>query len=195
MFISNHSNSPFSQKALEEVWRLTKEKNTISAYEYFLNNHSSSSYSSLAKNNIKSIWTSLVPPKPRFELRSNMTVNLDWAEVAGAQEYVVYWSSSQNFRKSKANSETTQSTSFNSKLRDGEYGAKLPMYYRITALRDSIESKLSEACLAKLFPNKDGKFCEICGDKSIGYCHLRVIYVCEQHNTFTSDDGTGWQCP
>ena len=36
--------------------------------------------------------------------------------------------------------------------------------------------------------------CEYCGRDSVGYCHMRNKYVCDDHRYFTRD-GINWKCP
>jgi hypothetical protein len=140
-------------------------------------------------------WESVVPEKPSCQLQSNLTVNLSWAAVSGADSYVIYWSQQRNFDKKKASSTTTRSTFFNHKERQAENRNKLPMYYRVAAIKGGVESQPSEACLAQLLPSSGGKVCQICGNESVGWCHLREIYVCRRHNDFTDDRGSRWRCP
>lgn len=143
-------------------------------------------------------WESVVPEKPQCELQSNLTVNLSWQEVSGADSYVIYWSQQRNFDnkfdKKKASSTTTRSTFFNHKEREAENRNKLPMYYRVAAIKGGVESRPSEACLAQLLPSGE-RVCQICGNESVGWCHLREIYVCRRHNDFTDDRGSRWRCP
>jgi hypothetical protein len=193
VFLSKHQDSEFAQNALESIWNLTLTKNTIDDYESFLLNHADSPYSEMAKAKIGAIWASLVPPKPDCELLSDMTVNVSWQEVPGSESYIIYWSPQSKFKKN--NSEFTSDTFFNHKAREGEYGAQLPMYYRLAAVKYDVESQLSDIGVAKLLPDGGGKYCQICGKEAVGLCHLRAIYVCDTHNTFTDDGGTNWQCP
>lgn len=139
-------------------------------------------------------WESVVPDSPSCQLQSNLTVNLSWAAVSGADSYVVYWSQQRNFDKKKAGSTTTRSTFFNHKERQAENRNKLPMYYQVAAIKDGVESQTSEACLARLLPSSE-RVCQICGKESVGWCHLREIYVCRGHNDFTDDRGSRWRCP
>ena len=37
--------------------------------------------------------------------------------------------------------------------------------------------------------------CAYCGNKAVGYCHIRHKRVCEQHRYFTDSSGTHWRCP
>lgn len=194
-FSKKYPNSQFAQKAIDEVWRLTEEKHTIQGYESFLASHPNVPSSTKAKANIKTLWAAVTPKIPTCGIDTNLTVDLSWPAQSGAQSYIVYWSQQKNFTKNKKDSVTSGQLSMNHKLRVGEYGAKLPMFYKIAAVKDGIESKLSDACYAHLLPDKGGKFCQLCGAKAVGHCHLRDIYVCAQHSTFTSDTGTNWQCP
>ena len=194
-FYKEHPKSKYAQKAVDEVWRLTEAKNTIEGYDFFLSKHSSDPSASKAKANIQKLWTDVTPKAPTCNINSNMTVGLEWPAVPGAQSYIVYWSQQKNFSKDKKNSAPCQRTSMDHKLRVGQYAAKLPMYYKISAVREGIETNLSDSCYASLLPHKGGKYCQICGSKSVGFCHLRGIYVCSGHDTFTSDNGTNWRCP
>lgn len=139
-------------------------------------------------------WESVVPEKPSCQLQSNLTVDLSWQAVSGADSYVIYWSQQRNFDKKKASSTTTRSTYFNHKERQAENRNKLPMFYRIAAVKGGVESQTSETCLAQLLPSS-GRVCQICGNESVGWCHLREIYVCQGHNDFRDDRGSRWRCP
>ncbi|MCI0422146.1 MAG: hypothetical protein L0312_23445 [Acidobacteria bacterium] len=140
-------------------------------------------------------WESVVPEKPRCELQSNLTVDLSWAAVSGADSYVIYWSQQRNFDKKKAGSTTTRSTFFNHKERQADNRNKLPMYYWVAAIKNGVESRTSDACLAQLLSSNGGRGCQIDGDEAVGYCPKRGIYVCSSHNVFTDDHGSRWRCP
>jgi len=140
-------------------------------------------------------WESVVPEKPGCELQSNLSTDMRWKAVPGANEYLVYWSQQPNFEKKKADSRSTRSTFMNHKERQGQYGARLPMYYRIAALKGGAESKLSDACLVDLLESNGGRVCQICGNGAIGYCSKRQIHVCSGHRVFTDDHGSSWRCP
>jgi hypothetical protein len=141
-------------------------------------------------------WSFTVPKPPSCELQSNLTVDLSWATVPGADSYVVYWSQQRNFDKKKTSSTTSRAAFFNHKERQTENRNKLPMYYRIAAVKDRVESQPSEACLAQLFSSNGGKVCQIDGkEPSVGMCHLRNAHVCSGHNVFTADQGGRYRCP
>ena len=140
-------------------------------------------------------WESVVPEKPGCELQSNLSTDLRWKAVPGADEYLVYWSQQRDFEKKKANSRSTRSTFMNHVERQGTYGARLPMYYRVTALKDGVESKLSDACLVQILSSNGGRVCQLCGNEAIGYCSKRGVHVCSGHNAFTDDHGSRWRCP
>lgn len=185
----------FYDQAVEQIWQLVKSENTRKAYSNFLDWYPNTSFAASARTAIKTLWAASKPPKPACKITSEMTVDLEWNEVEGADFYILYWAQQPAIRKGRQNSDTTRYNSIDHKSRIGEYGIRLPMYYRITAVDDSVESQMSDACLAKLYPDQGGKFCQICGEKAVGYCHLRDVYVCASDNTFVSDSGTHWRCP
>ena len=87
------------------------------------------------------------------------------------------------------NSDETKSTSRT------YWPGQFPMYYRLVLVRGEVESQPSKPCEVALLPSHGGDRCQICGKKSIGYCHNRQIYVCSAHNIYTARDGTRWRCP
>lgn len=194
-FLAHHGTAPHAQEAVHHIWSLTVDENTIAAYEDFSSKHPKDPLVERAREAVRKIWVSTKPTKPDCPLTSELTVDVSWQPVPGAESYVLYWSGSSNFAKTRKQSEATTGTFFNHTAREGEYGAQLPMYYRVAAVKAGGETALSGTCVARLLSDRDGTRCQICGEESVGYCHLREIYVCSTHNTFTSDSGTAWQCP
>ena len=188
-FLAKYPESNFADQALDSIWGITAKENNITACENFLINHPNSSLTSEATEEIKKLFTSFTPPTPTCQLNSSLSVDITFEGVAEADSYIIYWSSSRNGLMKKTNSQNTNSVSFE------HWPDNFPMYYRVVAVRGNLMSKPSESCKAELLSSKNGTICQICGDNSIGYCHLRDIYVCSTHNTYTSKDGTNWQCP
>ncbi len=174
---------------MDSIWGITAKENSIIAYENFLTNHPNSSLNSRVTEEINELFIAFTPPSPTCQLNSSLRVDIAFESVEAADSYIVYWSSSKNGQLKKANSQNTNSLSFE------HWPSNFPMYYRIVAVRGNLVSKPSESCKAALLPSKDGTICQICGDNTIGYCHLRNIYVCSTHNTYTSKEGTSWRCP
>ena len=129
--------------------------------------------------------------RPNIKLNSNLSVDISWSSVPDAQSYRIYWSSNKDSSINRSNSEKTNNMSIERWLEANEF----PMYYRITAVKGEWESLPSKAQEVALLSDKGGTRCQICGAKAIGYCHMRDIYVCEGHHTFTSSGGQGWICP
>lgn len=194
-FLERHGATPHAQDAINGIWAETIKLNTIAAYEAFAAKYARDSLAEKAKAAVGKLWTSLRPAMLECVLTSELSVDVSWQPTQGADSYVLYWSPTPSFRKDKKRSEAVESTGFTHTARVGEYGAQLPMYYRVAAVKNGMESALSDASVAKLLPDNDGTRCQICGGKAIGYCHLREIHVCDAHNAFTADDGTNWQCP
>lgn len=188
-FLAKYPESNYTNQALDAIWGITTKENSITAYENFSIKHSNSPLTIMAAEEIKKLFTSFTPLSPIVELNSSLRVDIVFENVAEADSYIIYWSSSKNGALKKANSQSTNSVRFE------HWPDSFPMYYRIIAVRGNLMSKPSEASKVELLSSKNGTICQICGDNAIGYCHLREIYVCSTHNTYTSKDGTNWQCP
>jgi hypothetical protein len=138
----------------------------------------------------------LTPEGVGCSLTSEMTVSLYWSPVAGAIYYRIDSSPQADFANKRTIWVSSSSTTYTDpKVRQGRYGAKLPVYYRVAARRDGEESKPSAKCVVQLLPSKGGSRCQLCGAPAVGYCELRDVYVCSHHRFFTSDEGTRWECP
>jgi hypothetical protein len=139
------------------------------------------------------------PATPECALTTDVKAHVQWQAMKDAQSYVLYWSPDSSFEAepttSTAKKLKTKQTSATHVVRVGEYGAQLPMYYRVAGVRNGVESELSDVCVARLLDSEHGTRCQICGEKAVGHCHLRDIYVCARHSTFTSDTGSHWRCP
>jgi hypothetical protein len=194
-FLGRHPSSAHAQEAVGAIWLLTASSNTLDGYDAFAAKHARDPLAEKAKAASQQLWAASKPAKPDCPLTSELRVDVSWEPMQQAQSYVLYWSSSSSNQRNRKSAEATTGTAFTHTSRVGEYGARLPMFYRVAAVRNGAESGLSDACVARLLSDNDGTRCQICGQKSIGYCHLREIYVCENHNTFTADSGTNWQCP
>jgi hypothetical protein len=144
-------------------------------------------------------WPSTKPETPVCSLTSELKSEIRWKSMKGAQSYVLYWSTDSSFEtepvKAKANKLTLKRLSAEHVVRIGEYGARLPVYYRIAGVKSGVESELSDTCVVRLLSSQNGTRCQICGEKAVGHCHLRDIYVCSGHTVFTSDSGSRWRCP
>jgi hypothetical protein len=186
---------PMPKPVAETAWEEAKTANTLAGYLKFARSHPGDSHAAEARGKARVLWTEVVPNAPDWRLRADMTVDVSWSGTEGADSYRLEWSPKEKFPKAGLGSEEVRGRSFNHKARRGAYGAKLPMYYRVVATLDGVSSKPSEPRLAKLLPSHGGKDCQICGARSVGFCHLRQIYVCSSHDTFTDDRGTNWQCP
>lgn len=139
----------------------------------------------------ENLFHSITPKDISIELNSNLSVDVSWSSVPDALSYRVYWLSDKNGSVNRANSEKTNNRSIKRWLDADEF----PMYYSIAAVRGDWESRPSAARRVALISDEGGTRCQICGAKSIGYCHMRQIYICEKHHSFTSREGTGWICP
>lgn len=137
----------------------------------------------------ETLFRSVVPKDVASEIRSNLSVQVNWTAVPGAQSYRVYWLQGSRGSLDRANSETTEGTSLDN-WPDG-----FPVHYRVTAIRDNWESDPSTPHKVALRSHEGGTKCQICGSPSIGYCSMRQIYVCDGHHTFTARGGGGWVCP
>ncbi|MCL5037772.1 MAG: fibronectin type III domain-containing protein [Chloroflexi bacterium] len=141
------------------------------------------------RNARTNLFHSVAPKDLSIELNSNLSVDISWSSVPDAQSYKIYRSSDRSGSFNKANSETTEGTGIK------EWPEEFPTYYRVTAVKGALESKPAKLVKAELLSSQGGTRCQICGSESIGYCHMRDIYVCSSHNIFTSKDGTDWRCP
>jgi hypothetical protein len=188
-FLKKYPESKHANEALSSIWAMTVKKNSIAACENFLIEYPNSSLTSMVTEEINKLFTSLSPPTPTCQLNSSLSVDIAFESVVEADSYIIYWSSSKNGLLNKANSQSTNNVIFT------HWPESFPIYYCVVAVRGEFMSKPSASCKAVLLPSKDGTICQICGENSIGYCHLRNIYVCSTHNIYTSKDGTYWQCP
>jgi hypothetical protein len=194
-FLARHRSSSHASVALDRIWTLTTIKHTMTAYEAYAAKHASDPRAEDARAAAAKLWAVASPPKPDCALTSALKVDVSWKKMPLAQSYVLYWSTSHRGQRNHKRSQATAATAFTHSARVGEYGARLPMFYRVAAVHNGVESGLSDVCVARLLPDHNGTRCQICGKEAIGYCHLREIYVCANHNTFMSDSGTYWQCP
>jgi len=130
-----------------------------------------------------------ISPQLSVELNTNLSVDISWSSVPDADSYRIYRSNNRIGSFNKGNSETTKSTSIR------EWPKVFPTRYRVTAIKGAIESKVSKSGKVELLTSKGGTACQLCGSKSIGYCHLRRIHVCSGHNVFTQRTGGRIRCP
>ena len=137
----------------------------------------------------KTIFESVSPKQVNGNINSNLSVDLDWSSVPESESYRIYWSSSEYGYLDRSNSEKTNNTSLE------VWPEEFPKYYRITAIKGNWESRPSKAHKIFLLSDEGGSKCQICGNPSIGRCHLRHIYVCNEHNVFTQRTGGRIRCP
>jgi hypothetical protein len=183
------------EQPVEAAWARAVAINTRRAYQEFLVVHPLSGQAAEARRALARLWAGTVLATPDCRLTSNLSVELSWSSIEGADGYEVQWSQRKDFPATATASERVTSTDLIHRTRRGAYGAKLPMYYRVVAIGGGGASPPSEPCRVKLLPSEGGKRCQICGAPSIGYCHLRAIHVCAGHNIFRDDRGTNWRCP
>ena len=180
----------------EEVWRKASHENTLDALSDFVHRYPTSPYVSKARERIRTLWNTVTPERPRCEVLSDLSVRVTWSEVSGAKSYVVYSSTDSGSHSVHAHSESnTEERSLEHKLDKSDYGDHLRIYYRIAAVRDEGNSGLSDIAVARLLDDIRGTRCQICGKRAKGFCHMRRIYVCYDHNTFTERSGEYWRCP
>ena len=181
---------------MDEDWKKASQANTLEALSNFVDRYPTSPYANDARNRIGSLWATITIERPRCEILSDLSVRVTWPEVPGAKSYVVNWSTDSSSHSGHAHSEThTEERQFEHKLDKSDYGEQLTIYYRIAAIRDEGISKLSEVGQAQLLDDNNGTRCQICGKPAKGFCTMRRIYVCDDHNTFTDRSGTHWRCP
>jgi hypothetical protein len=192
---ANRQAAPSPEREAEEAWGQAVATNTRRGYQSFLAAHGSARQADEARRALTTAWADAVPEAPKCRLASNLSVELSWPAVEGADGYEIQWSARKGFPSTGTGSQRAPGTFLNHKARRGAYGAKLPMYYRIIASGAGGASRPSEPCVVRLLPSEGGKKCQICGAPSVGYCHLRQIHVCAWHNTFVDDRGTNWRCP
>ena len=194
-FMEKYPQSSKADIAMDETWTLTERQNSFESYETFLEKYPGSKYAKNAKAGIRGLMESIVPAKPEWSINSDLSVPIDWPDLSMAHSYVVYWSSRKFVDKETA-IPIASPQSYMSHRPENQYGsAAFPAYYRVAAVRDSFESKLSDLSQANLLSSQGGKKCQICGAESVGRCHLRDIYVCSNHSYFTDKSGTYWRCP
>ncbi len=191
-YIKNNPKSPYigeAKKVLNDVWEGLKKHNDLSKYQIFVQNNPNTALGNKAKMKIDNIFRSMSPSNTKYQINSNLSINVNWGAVQGAESYRVYWSNNRNNFNKKEKYESTNGTSFK------HWPDRYPIYYRIVATRGDVMSKPSKVIKASLLSSKGGSACQICGASSIGYCHNRSIYVCSKHNYYTSKGGTYWRCP
>lgn len=198
LFINKYPNSVYINIAKTELkrlveikdWEKAKVENTFNSYDVFITKHPNSKYLDVAKIEINKLFMKIIPEKLTCELNSNLSVVIRWSSVTGAQKYMIYHSKNKNQIISKNNKPEFALDQFIISWPD-----EFPMYYIIIAVKGNIESKPSNYCQVDLLSSQNGTKCQICGEKALGYCHNRGIYVCSSHNTYTSKEGTNWRCP
>jgi len=188
-FLQRHPDPPYGEKALAGIWKLTAAKKSIQACREFLWKHPDSSLGKVVEQEIARLFTQVTPAPPACTLNSNLSVSLNWDEVAGAEAYKVYWSRGSSGTRGAASMKTS-ATSI-----EEHWPGRLPVYYRVVAIRGSATSKPSKPCRAAVLSSQGGRRCQICGAASAGYCHQRDIYVCSEDSYYTSREGTSWRCP
>lgn len=137
----------------------------------------------------ENLFESVIPKDIRTTLNPNLSVDIIWSPLPEATSYRIYWSNKETGPFTINNSIVTNSTSFE------HWPDEFPAYYRIASVKNHNESKSSKISEIALYSNGGGSICEICGSKAIGYCHLRGIYVCNDHNVFTQKSGGRIRCP
>jgi hypothetical protein len=197
-FINKYPDSKYTDTANLELKRLVEAQdwekalaeNTINSYDRIIKQYPGSKYSDMAETEANRLFREVIPEKPTCELNSNLSVDISWPSVTGAQHYLIYYSNYKNALLSKINKPDTTTNEFMSYWPD-----EFPVYYIITAVRGNVVSRPSDYCKVDLLSSQNGTKCQICGENAIGYCHNRSIYVCAVHNTYTSREGTNWRCP
>jgi hypothetical protein len=167
---------------------------SISVLLFIIRGNSTTFTANQSDNNIPPIHNRpyIQPQSPKeinVKLFPNLSVELNWESVPEAKSYRVYWSTTRTDSLIKKNSLKTSDTSI--KI----WPEKFPKYYRITSIDGNYESEPSKPHRIYLLSDEGGTKCQICGKKAIGYCAMRHIYVCIDHQIFTSRDGTKWVCP
>jgi hypothetical protein len=194
-FLDRRGTAPTQQlRALEGIWKLIEAENNIDMYDKFLKVYGDTPFATKAATLADGLWKSTAPRVPECSVTTNLTVQVSWSRVPGATAYALEVSPHRAFPESVTRVKHVETTSSDERDRVGTYGARLPMYYRVAALRKGKRTKASEPCVARLLPS-DGSTCQICGMRPAGYCHLRAIHVCEYHAKFTDDGGSHWRCP
>jgi len=176
---------------IEDEWKKAEEKADFTAYTTYINKYPKSKYSDQAEIKRKEIFENTEPDVPTIKINSNLSVDVKWNSVNGADSYKVVRSNEKNCILKNSNYQTVKDKT----CTDWPNSLKNPVYYKIIAIRDSNDSKPSKIVFVSLKSSEGGKKCQICGEKSIGSCHLRGIYVCSSHDTFTSKEGKSWRCP
>lgn len=136
-----------------------------------------------------SLFKSIAPSEPQVKLNSNLSVDISWTSVPDAKSYRVYWTNYREGSLNRSKSEATTSTSLE------HWPSDFPTYYRVAAVKDELESRPSRPREVMPLSSQGGRRCQICGGTSIGWCHIRRIYVCYEHNIFTQRSGGRMRCP
>jgi|SRR3989304_2979617 len=172
--------------------------NTITTFEEFIDKYPTSPYVKQAKERIDILWTTITPDGFHCEILSDLSINITWPSVDGAESYIIYWSTDSNTQMGHIHAHEeirTEETSYGHKVTKDDYGDQMKIYYRFAGVRDGKNSKLSKVVSVRLLDDNEGTRCQICGKPAKGYCNMRHIYVCYDHNTFTDRSGTYWRCP
>jgi hypothetical protein len=193
-FLDRKGTEPYHLRVLEGIWKLVEAENQIDTYDRFVKVYGDTPFAARASTLADALWKSATTKVADCGVTNDMTVLVQWSRVPGATAYALEASPHRGFPESATRLKTVVATSSEERDRVGTYGARLPMYYRVSAIRKGKRTKASETCVARL-PPSDGSTCQICGNRPAGYCHLRAIHVCEHHAKFTDDGGTKWRCP
>jgi len=181
---------------VDKDWEKATRANTVSALDRFLRNHPASPYAQDAHDRIARLWTDSAPLGVTCEVLSNLKVRVTWTQMTGAREYVVYRSNDSipEGHVSHAHAHVDL-PSFVEKADGDDFGRRLTLYYRIAAVRDEGTSRQSRVAAVHLLDSIAGTRCQLCGAPAKGFCHIRRIHVCEEHNVFLQDDGSYMRCP
>jgi hypothetical protein len=138
------------------------------------------------KNIRGNIYNEISPKKIESVINSNLSMDIKWERVPDVSSYKIYSvRNGRNILESIRSAEETNIT---------VWPENYPATYFIKAVINDFESK-PMIIKESLMDSKSGARCQICGAKSIGYCHMREIYVCEKHNNFITKEGQSWICP
>jgi len=179
----------------EKDWQKAKEQGSLESYANFNNRYINSIHKDSATREIYRLFSQYTPEISKATLNSNLSVKLSFKNVPGADKYQVFYSYDKDKSYSDLSGVIEKDKVNNSVLEIWPDLKKDTIYFKLLAITDSVKSTFSDYSYVYLLQSNNGTTCQICGNNSVGHCHLRNIYVCSQHNVFTQKSGSRIRCP
>jgi hypothetical protein len=146
-FLNKFASSQYAssaKEALDKIWDGVTRNESIPVYEEFMRAHGNSPLAQRAGTEIQKLFISTTPNEPSVRLNSNLSVDIRWSSVAGAESYRVYWSDQADGVMNKGSSVEAHDTSIQ------QWPNRFPVYYHVVGVRGELESMPSKPGRAAL---------------------------------------------